>query len=276
VGAWDARLHRLSVFSPGGDFVRARTIEPPTKEMFVRAEGVFADGSVLVAPDGSRVYGPETEVARDTIALMRYAAGGARVDTVGRFPGTQTFSTHGTDNGGWAARVAVPFGFDTFHAAHGDLLYLADNARREVSVHGPDGGLRRVLRAPYEPEALTPGEVEQYREAQLSAVSSAHPERPMLEQILAAMPFPKTKSAFAEMRVDRTGATWLREHSAGSDAPTQWTVFAEDGTLLGTVELPAGLRVVEIGADYVLGTWQDDLDVQHVRLHRLERTRGRA
>jgi hypothetical protein len=35
------------------------------------------------------------------------------------------------------------------------------------------------------------------------------------------------------------------------------------------VRLPADLRVLAIGRDHVLGVWQDDLDVQHVRLHRL-------
>jgi hypothetical protein len=39
------------------------------------------------------------------------------------------------------------------------------------------------------------------------------------------------------------------------------------------VETPPALRVLEIGRDYVLGVWQDDLDVEHVRMHRLDRER---
>jgi hypothetical protein len=35
--------------------------------------------------------------------------------------------------------------------------------------------------------------------------------------------------------------------------------------------MPAGLRVDDIGADYVLGVWRDDFDVEHVRLHALRR-----
>ena len=45
--------------------------------------------------------------------------------------------------------------------------------------------------------------------------------------------------------------------------------FDPDGRWLGTVEMPAGPRVREIGDDYVLGTATDELDVEHVRLHRL-------
>ncbi len=57
-------------------------------------------------------------------------------------------------------------------------------------------------------------------------------------------------------------------------------VFAPDGTWLGSVELPPGLErgfiqyqapYMEIGTDYVLGVWRDELDVQYVRMYRLNR-----
>jgi hypothetical protein len=274
VAAWEWS-HRLSVFGPGGDFVRSRTLVPPRDGMFLDARGVFADGSVLVAPDGGRTFGRGAGVARDTVPLLRYAADGVRVDTVGRFPGQQQFSMTGTENGGWASRGPVPFGFDTFHALRGSLLYVADNARYEVAVHDASGRLLRLLRAPHRTEPLTPGEVERFKADRLAASGSGDFGRQVAERMLAAMPFPETKSAFAELRVDPAGAVWLRDHAARSDAPGRWTVFAEDGTLLGAVETPAGLRVLEIGADYVLGVWKDELDVQHVRLHLLQRDRGK-
>lgn len=275
VAAWEWS-HRLSVFGPGGDFVRSRRIEPPREGMILNAQGVFPDGSVLAAPGGSLIFNTGAGVVRDTSALLRYAADGAGVDTLGRFPGTQMFSMSGTDNGGWASIAPVPFGTATFHAVHGGRLYVADNSRFEVSVHDGRGKLLRRFRAPHRTEPLTPAEVARYREVQLAAAGESGFERQVQERTLAAMQFPETKSAFADMRVDRTGAVWLREHAIGSDAPGRWTVFAEDGTLLGTVELPAGLRVLEIGGDYVLGVWNDELDVQHVRLHRLNRDRGES
>jgi hypothetical protein len=273
VAAWEW-TGRLSVFGPAGEFVRSRRIEPPAEGTMIVAEGIFPDGSILVAPAGSLVLKSGTSVARDTGAVLRYAAGGTAVDTVGRFPGTQVFTMSGTDNGGWATVSPVPFGLETFRAVHGGLLYMADNARFEVAVYDAGGKLLRLMRAPHRTEPLTADEVERYKKDQIAAISGEGNERRMQERTLGAMRFPETKSAFAAMRVDRTGAVWLREHSPDSGAPGRWTVFAGDGTLLGTVEVPARTHVVEIGSDYLLGIWSDDLEVQHVRLHRLERTRA--
>lgn len=50
-----------------------------------------------------------------------------------------------------------------------------------------------------------------------------------------------------------------------------WIVFDPEGRLLATVELPEDLVVRQIGRDWVLGTWRDALDVEHVRVHGLER-----
>lgn len=53
--------------------------------------------------------------------------------------------------------------------------------------------------------------------------------------------------------------------------PVEWHVFHPDGNLLGTVRTPAGLRVLEIGADYVLGVARDGLDVEQVLVYGLSR-----
>ena len=50
-------------------------------------------------------------------------------------------------------------------------------------------------------------------------------------------------------------------------------MFDTEGRWLGMVETPRQFTVNEIGADYVLGVWLDDLDVQHVRMYRLEKPR---
>ena len=62
------------------------------------------------------------------------------------------------------------------------------------------------------------------------------------------------------------------EASAPTDEPRRWSVFDREGRWLGSVETPAGLSVREIGEDYLLGTWKDDVGVEHVRVHRLDRS----
>jgi hypothetical protein len=46
-------------------------------------------------------------------------------------------------------------------------------------------------------------------------------------------------------------------------------VFDPDGRWLGDLDLPRGLRVDEIGADYIAGVERDTLGVEYVKVYRV-------
>ena len=46
-------------------------------------------------------------------------------------------------------------------------------------------------------------------------------------------------------------------------------VFAKDGRYLGIVEVPATLSVLQVGTDFILAQFSDDVDVQYVHLYRI-------
>lgn len=48
---------------------------------------------------------------------------------------------------------------------------------------------------------------------------------------------------------------------------TKWIVLDPDRVLVGAVMMPVGLEVLEVGSNYVLGVWRDELGVAHVRRH---------
>jgi hypothetical protein len=82
------------------------------------------------------------------------------------------------------------------------------------------------------------------------------------------------------MIVDDEGALWVNEADAeailAETAPLTgvghvWSVFTADGRWLGRVQMPSNLTVLAISANSVAGTARDELDVEHVRLHRLTR-----
>ena len=82
------------------------------------------------------------------------------------------------------------------------------------------------------------------------------------------------------VHVDGAGHLWLKPYYvAGAESPP-FETFAPDGTWLGSVTLPPGLvraftqyqaPYMEIGEDYVLGVWTDELDVQYVRMYRIDK-----
>jgi hypothetical protein len=72
--------------------------------------------------------------------------------------------------------------------------------------------------------------------------------------------------------VDADGNLWVLDpHPLPSD-PVAANVFGPDGILLGAVELPVGFTPFEIGSNYVLGVWRDDVDLEHARMYHITKS----
>ena len=41
--------------------------------------------------------------------------------------------------------------------------------------------------------------------------------------------------------------------------------------MLGTVLFPGGFDVRDVGDDFVIGSWHDELEVKHVQVYKLDR-----
>lgn len=91
----------------------------------------------------------------------------------------------------------------------------------------------------------------------------------VIERVLSA-PYPPHLPSFEWLHVDPGGNIWAgqRRYGAGSDMDESF-VFAKDGRYLGVVEVPAKLSVLQIGSDFILAQFSDDLDAQYVHLHRI-------
>ncbi len=177
--------------------------------------------------------------------------------------------------------------------AEGSGLWHAFPSAFEIRRVGPDG-VERVIRRAWTPQPVTMSLKEAYQgwyatprlyaEVDESA-RAAYVELRRAEIVamsrggsVSPPPVSDTLPAFTRLVVARDGHLWAEVHAsadelllAGSMQPStgRWTVFAPEGRWLGTVEMPEGLRVMEIGSDYVLGIWRDELDVEFVRLHRI-------
>lgn len=96
----------------------------------------------------------------------------------------------------------------------------------------------------------------------------------MMEELYDGLPFHETMPAYSAIEPDTEGNLWVADYRAGPDDPFRWTVFDIEGRLLGSLDMPAGLTVHEIGADYVLGVTRNEMDVEQVVLHRLIKPAG--
>jgi hypothetical protein len=230
-----------------------------------RLEGIFGDGSLLFGGGASNVFVVSPVPRREPFALVRYAGSPSRADTLRQELGPEEF-TWGSE--GFALRQAAPFGRRTFVVARGKRLWIADSERFEVRTSDDAGRLLRVARAAVAPQPIDARERERFR-ARLAARARGSLSAGTADSLLASLPFPATRPAFSELRIDSEGRAWLR--SAASDDERGWTVLDEDGRMLGTVLLPSGLQVLDIGRDVVLGVWKDVRGNEHLRLHRIRR-----
>lgn len=278
VAGWDVLAKRLSVFDDNGAFGRAVTPDRVTG-MSAPLRGVFADGSVVVSP-GQSMQALQTLTPgehRDTVVYLRFASDGAFLDTLAVAPGTESVAyREGTSFG----NHSILFGRNHYVTVGGDRFYAGDSDALDVTVSTPDGTRLRIIRRAGPPRAVTPADLEEAR--RLATESSRRSRqmlaqaagRPVAEPDLTGLVHRETYPAFNRLLVDVEGHLWVRAYPApGAEART-WSVFDPAGRWLGDVEMPEKFEVFEIGGDYVLGRWQDELDVNYVRVYPLVKAGG--
>ena len=76
------------------------------------------------------------------------------------------------------------------------------------------------------------------------------------------------------LQVDAVGNLWVVDQNRPADTRNSWSLFNPNGEWLGTMVFPDGFLPMDIGDEYVLGRWRDDLDVAHVQLYELIKPTG--
>jgi hypothetical protein len=271
--ALDVLGHRLSVFDAAGIFGRSVRLQPSADIPAPRAVGVFADGSLL-ATHGAYMLGGELPVRAERIQeeLFRYDPEGSTARLLGSFLGRERDIIVMRRPNGRSSVERWPriLGRATAYAAAGYRFYVADNATYEIKVFRMDPpDLTMLIRKDHQHLAVTAADLRMVQDSLLESTSG--PARRMTAMSFANRPSPPTTMpAYApDIHVDADQSLWVREYSRPGDPQVMWSVFSEEGVLLASAHTPAGVRILDIGTDYVLGLWQDENDVEYVQLFRL-------
>lgn len=263
---FDGGLQRVSAYDTSGDLVRSFRLRTTPDVPMPFPQDLFSDGTLLVrrSPlDAELGIG----LIRDTALYLRYTLDGQSQDTVGRFGGSESYVGK---QGELTFSTSAPFGREATVLASGTRLYYGASDRYEIEIRTSDGRLERMIRRPIPNPPVTDEEVEAFDASQrerLPRLSSRW------RGLYETMSLPATKPAYGRLLVDAAGNLWVSEYverrSGLSPDASTWTVFDPQGRMLGNVEIPAGGAVHEIGDDYLLGVWRDDLDVEQVRSYDL-------
>lgn len=264
--AYDWRNRRVSVLSPDGDFHRAFEFTIlTTAGGFPIVNDPFPSGDILLATD---MFTASAEVVtgakRDSAVYYVVDPEGEVRTRLGAYPGGESYQT--TDGENWVGGGIV-FGKFGYAAVSGAGFYYGDSERFQIEYRDMTGNLRRLMKLEHESLPVTQADIDTYI---ADRMERARPERRQIYRTMfEKMPFPELMPAFGDFIVDGEENLWVGVYRRPGDDQPRWHVFDAEGAYLGIVDTPKRFRIFEIGTDYLLGRWADDLDVEHMRMYEL-------
>lgn len=267
IGVWDPGNVRISTFRPDGALVseerlvleaRAGMSRPP--DVFL---GAFANDDVVLV---TLIGGPpalDREVA-DRWILGRFGLDGSPRGLLAELLG---FRRRG--------RAPLPFTPVPRVVLVADSLYATDGYAAEIGVYGADGAAHRTIELPH--VDFSPQEAWSALEAELRRRDE---QRSI--QNMARLSAPEEFPQVGGLLVDGAGLIWAKVYDPFVDAlwlsdpmrpgaGGEWRLVRPSGELVGTARIPAGVTPLHVTRDRLLGVSRDELDVERIVVHRIER-----
>ncbi len=264
---YDPSLLRISVFSPEGNFSRTIPLAdaagggPPPYEFYCNENGVLALLHRSLAPPAG--VGPRRPNVAVTIIQPN-----DRLVSVGTFPASERYFNGSED-------FARPLGKQTSLAVGSTTLYIGTgdhvDARDSVRIVGYSfqGNERIVIRDRFATVPLSARRLSAYIEQQASRRAGREEET---RGFYRSLEYPPTFPAYRNVLVDPTEHIWVEESPVPGDAISRWRVYSPKGLLHAAVRMPRSFQLMEIGSDYAVGVWRDEMDIETVRVYRLIKT----
>jgi len=274
---YDFRQRRFSRFAPDGTFIDSRPLEGPSEAGFAFVEQLLGDGTaVFTWREFGRNEGPpaEGEVRRDTIGVWVLDSGGETRE-LGKFAGPEMVVLQsGETDGGFTISIgSTPFGRSTVVTGGTSGVWIGDTDRFEVFRYGTDGRLEEIARRSYDPVVVDDALIQRALDEELESADDDN-DRRAARRRWEKTPVPETLPAFESLLVDRDGNLWAQAFEVPGEPQRTWSVFTPDGQWLGEVAVPDRFSPLEIGDDYVLGRFGDELDVEHIQVWELVKPAG--
>jgi hypothetical protein len=276
----DLSAGRAALFDPGGALARSIALPPfdPARQLVARGllSGDEFWGSQVIL-DFPKTAGVRLRRAEP---YVRFRSGSSRVDTIAIGRGIDWVSVPGREGGhSFVSLDNVGMGASTQVQSQGDRFFLGDTDVPEIRMHALDGRLLRIVRWTAEPDPVTSDDRKAsfgFDSSQLAGAGGG--DEGMRQQMFANMrtkQFAVVAPYFTALLVGGEGELWVEQFARPWRLVRRYLVVDSTGVLAARVAMPAGFRPYQVGTDFVLGRWRDEDDVDHIRLHRLDRCAGR-
>lgn len=269
LGVYDYQLRRMSRLAADGSFLPTIPMAEGEGGPMVIPVGRLTDGSWLASIGNVFTINTPSGAMRPPLALVHVAPDLVQVtDTVVVMPDNEAWvESGGSGDKRFMSVSSLPLGLSSPGTVDDSLIFAGDAAQYIIGVYRPDGTLVRSIRYPGARKPVTDDILERVKANELSGVPDRH--RAEVEARWEKMPKPKELPAFDAFAVDADNNLWVSEGRALPADATDADVFDPAGKLLGSVALPAGFALSEVGHDYILGVWKDDVGLEHVRRYEI-------
>jgi hypothetical protein len=260
---YDSRYRRFTLFSSDGEGFRTFSSPAGTggrNGMSASTGKVLNVAGNMGVPIRPGMHGllPSTVVARimdvtretaDTIAEASYTQ--VAISSPGR---PSSFSS-------------APYSRTLAVAADRDRFFIASPNEPSVREYVWTGEHRRTFRLLESVNRVTDAEWSAAIKREVAERINTPPGT--IRDVYRGLEPPDVEPTFQRLIVDNEGWLWAQAYDVSSNDGVSWLLFDATGRGRGTVTMPEGLSVNAISRGYVAGVWRDDLDVEHVRLHRI-------
>ena len=188
--------------------------------------------------------------------------------SLGMLPGSERFGI--VNDGKPVGNGPRAIGREPALAIGATAAYVALGDSLSVRAFDFTGKPLRALSAPHTPVAATAADVDAAIERSVTELGESTRQRTTTEFL--RMPMPRTLPATRDLLVDATGLVWVQAFPSARKTTVTWTLFRPAGGVAARIELPAALKVYEVGRDYLLGgITDDDTGIIEVRLYPVTR-----
>jgi len=261
----DISRPRLTLFTTEGVLVESRRLASPYGR-FRPPTYRLSDGRWLDLVQSTEIEGYQTR----RNAWVIWSEGDATTDTLLTGDGYEYLLYFRYRGGQYIGRggVSVPFGGQDLMALGPGRVALSDGAAYDIAVAEIDGRQWRVRRT-IERRTVSADDVARFIDDYVARYPQER-QRDVRSRFDGVTP-PSVMPTHAALEFDAIGDLWVESFRLRWDheSPRMWSVFAPDGRWLCDVRIPEGLRVYEIGDDYVVGVETDTLGVEFVRVYEL-------
>jgi hypothetical protein len=279
---WDAKLLRVSHFDPGGDLVDvqsvdlgqiAKVVDPP---FYPGALQVMPDGTLLVrltekgVDKNSPTVKSRPQAGRSGSGALRVSMDCSAVDTLMFFGDIEQVRVSAP----WGDMLVVPaLARRTVTAVHGTspTTCIGEQDEPEIACFNP-GKPRTLIRWTSAAPVVTDAEIAAWRDTMIGLYTLKLRDDDVV-RMLDQVAHTGSRPPYSGITLDRVGNLWVEQGPTNSAAAesVDYLVFDPVGALLGVVALPR-VRALEIGDDYVLGVYQDELEVEYLRVYEIEKS----